>query len=74
MRLVLTNANVIDGVNPTPIGDALGTLDAGKLADLIAVAANSLDDIHNIRKLLLVIKDGRIVSDKRGSAKPPFNR
>ena len=48
------------------VGDALGTLEAGKLADLIAVAANPLDDIHNIRKLLLVIKDGRIVSDKRG--------
>ena len=46
-------------------GDSLGTLEAGKLADIIAVADNPLADIHNIRKLMLVIKDGRIVSDKR---------
>ena len=43
----------------------LGTVEVGKLADLIVVAANPLQDIDNVRKLLLVIKDGRIVSDKR---------
>ncbi len=50
------------------VGDTLGTVEAGKLADLIVVAANPLDDIHNIRRLLMVMKDGRIVSDKRGTA------
>lgn len=48
------------------VGDELGTVEAGKLADLIVVAENPLDDISNIRNLMLVIKDGRIVSDKRG--------
>jgi len=38
----------------------------GKLADLIVVAGNPLEDIHNLRRLLLVFKEGRIVSDKRG--------
>ena len=47
-------------------GDDLGTIEKGKLADLIVVAANPLDDINNVRKLLLVLKEGRIVSDKRG--------
>jgi len=43
----------------------LGTVEVGKLADLIVVEANPLDDIHNLRRLLLVLKEGRIVSDKR---------
>ena len=44
----------------------LGTVVAGKFADLIAVAGNPLEDIENLRSLLLVIKEGRVVSDKRG--------
>jgi imidazolonepropionase-like amidohydrolase len=47
------------------VGADLGTVEAGKLADLIVVEANPLDDIHNLRRLLLVLKEGRIVSDKR---------
>ena len=46
-------------------GDDLGTVEVGKLADLIVVAANPLEDINNVRRLLLVLKEGRIVSDKR---------
>lgn len=51
------------------VGDDLGTIEAGKLADLIVVAENPLDDITNIRKLELVIKEGRVVSDKRKDAR-----
>ena len=47
------------------VGKDLGTVEVGKLADLIVVGANPLDDINNLRKLQLVFKDGRIVSDKR---------
>jgi imidazolonepropionase-like amidohydrolase len=43
----------------------LGTVEVGKLADLIVVQANPLEDIHNLRSLLLVLKEGKIVSDKR---------
>ena len=46
-------------------GDELGTVEVGKLADLIVVAANPLEDINNVRRLLLVLKEGRVVSDKR---------
>jgi imidazolonepropionase-like amidohydrolase len=45
--------------------DDLGTIEIGKLADLIVVGANPLEDINNVRRLLLVLKEGRIVSDKR---------
>jgi imidazolonepropionase-like amidohydrolase len=48
------------------VGTDLGTIEAGKLADLIVVEDNPLEDIHNLRRLLLVLKEGRIVSDKRG--------
>jgi imidazolonepropionase-like amidohydrolase len=47
------------------VGDQLGTVEVGKLADLIVVAANPLDDITNVRRLQLVLKEGRVVSDKR---------
>jgi imidazolonepropionase-like amidohydrolase len=47
------------------VGDQLGTVEPGKLADLIVVEANPLEDVRNLRRLLLVLKEGRIVSDKR---------
>jgi imidazolonepropionase-like amidohydrolase len=43
----------------------IGTVEPGKLADLIVVAANPLEDITNVRRLQLVLKEGRVVSDKR---------
>jgi len=47
-------------------GDELGTVETGKIADLIVVGKNPLDDINHLRELQLVIKDGAVVSDKRG--------
>jgi imidazolonepropionase-like amidohydrolase len=46
------------------VEDRLGTVESGKLADLIAVAGDPLEDIHQLRRLLLVIKGGRVVVDK----------
>jgi imidazolonepropionase-like amidohydrolase len=54
-------------------GEDLGTVEVGKLADLIVVEKNPLENIDNVRSLLLVLKEGRVVSDKRGNkraAKP----
>jgi len=45
--------------------DRLGTVEPGKLADLIAVAGDPLAEIANLRRLLLVVKDGRVVADRR---------
>ena len=46
-------------------GDDLGTVETGKIADLIVVADNPLQDIENLGNLLLVIKEGRVVADNR---------
>ncbi len=47
-------------------GEDLGTVEVGKLADLIVVAGNPLDDINNLRSLEMVIKEGSVVADHRG--------
>jgi imidazolonepropionase-like amidohydrolase len=46
--------------------DRLGTIEPGKLADLIAVTANPLEDIAHLRRLALVVKNGRVAVDRRG--------
>src|SRR6185295_4277799 len=38
----------------------LGTLEAGKLADLVVLDANPLDDIANIRTARMVLTNGRL--------------
>jgi imidazolonepropionase-like amidohydrolase len=43
----------------------LGTVEAGKIADLLVVGANPLDDIHNLRKTVMVFKEGVLAVDKR---------
>lgn len=45
------------------IPDKLGTLEKGKLADVIAVGGDPLQDIENLRKTRLVIADGRVLRD-----------
>jgi imidazolonepropionase-like amidohydrolase len=47
------------------VGAELGTVEVGKPADLIVVGASPLEDISNVRRLQLVLKEGRVVSDKR---------
>ncbi len=48
-------------------GSDLGTVEVGKVADLIVVGSNPLDDVENLADLLLVLKEGRIVTDHRGT-------
>ncbi len=51
------------------VGADLGTVEVGKIADLIVVGGNPLEDINNVRRLQLVFKDGNLVSDKRPRAR-----
>jgi imidazolonepropionase-like amidohydrolase len=44
------------------IADRLGTVEKGKLADLVLLDANPLDDIRNTEKIAAVIVNGRYLS------------
>ncbi len=62
----LTPMQIIQGSTKYPAEmlrkqDSLGTIDAGKLADVIIVSADPLADIKNLDKINTVIQDGRIV-------------
>jgi imidazolonepropionase-like amidohydrolase len=50
----------------------MGSIDEGKLADMVLLQGNPLDDISNAQKIELVIKAGRIVD--RGALDLPANR
>jgi imidazolonepropionase-like amidohydrolase len=46
--------------------DQIGTLEAGKQADLVLIDGNPLTDVNDLLNVVLTVKGGRIVSDTRG--------
>ncbi len=54
-------ASTRNGAEAYGLGDRLGTLEAGKIADLLVLDADPLSDIANMREIYMVIKEGQIV-------------
>ena len=48
----------INGARALNVATTLGTIEPGKLADLVVVRGNPLADIRNTRHVELVMKDG----------------
>ena len=46
------------------LGGRLGTIQVGQLADILVLDGDPLVDIRNTRRIRLVIKEGRIVTDR----------
>jgi len=49
-----------DGAYGIGMSQDLGSLEPGKLADLIVLDANPLEDVHNTEKIRYVMKNGRL--------------
>jgi len=55
---VVLKAATINGASALGIEDKLGSIEVGKLADLVVVSGNPVDDIKAARNIQFVIKDG----------------
>jgi imidazolonepropionase-like amidohydrolase len=55
--IVASTESIADAVG---LGDRLGSVEAGKWADLIAVAKDPLADIRHLREPVLVVRGGAI--------------
>jgi len=47
------------------MADQIGTLEAGKRADIILIDGNPTLNVYEMLKTKLVLKDGKVVVDKR---------
>jgi hypothetical protein len=53
-------AATADGAHIIGLGEDLGTIEVGKLADLVILDANPLDDIRNTSAIRYVVKNGEV--------------
>lgn len=54
--------------------DRLGTIEKGKIADLVILEADPLQDIKNIRRISLVMKDGVVIDRDKLPLNPVYYR
>jgi imidazolonepropionase-like amidohydrolase len=54
----------LDAATLLRMNDRIGTIEPGKLADIVAVRGNPLDDIRAMLAVSFVMKDGKVVREK----------
>lgn len=47
------------------LSDEIGTLEPGKVADIVIIGGDPLADVHDLAHVEIVIRDGRVVVDNR---------
>lgn len=55
------NAAIVSGIE-----DQVGTLKAGRIADVLVVAGDPLEDLENLTNIRMVIHNGTIIRDENG--------
>jgi imidazolonepropionase-like amidohydrolase len=60
-------AGTRDAAKLLGVQDEVGTLEAGKVADIVAVSGNVLTDIHATEHPILVMHLGHVVMQKSGN-------
>ena len=56
--LQILAAATLNGARALGLDDRLGTIESGKLADLVVLTADPLEDVRNLRAVAMVIKGG----------------
>jgi imidazolonepropionase-like amidohydrolase len=49
------------GAEVSDAADKLGTIEEGKIADLLVIEGDPLEDIRNLRNVTVIIQDGKII-------------
>jgi imidazolonepropionase-like amidohydrolase len=62
IRAITVNASEMLGW-----GDRIGTIEPGKLADLVAVAGDPIADITALERVRFIMKDGQVVRNELAS-------
>ena len=70
LNRVLSNYEVIVSLTRNAatllgMGDDLGTIEAGKIADIVIIDGDPLKDIADLEKVRVVIQSGVVVVDRR---------